>query len=183
MESNPITPENTSAGVKHNAITRLLIKGAMYQPQDKVEYKASDFVPHPLYLPKVNFLKLPDVRIMWRSICLALLGLTFSPVVEYKSFDELCKERSISEAALLRIQGNLKRAALGSFALMGMSVLIGIWLQDTMATMGCASTFILLSVFYWKYSFLLWQVRKRSLDEDASMRNFMSTSWYLEAFK
>lgn len=169
--------------------TRMLVRGAMLDPKLDRKVSGREVLREavnisPLYLPKVNFVNTPDVRTLWRNFCLSCLRLLYPKQRDAISFDEAAKLYNISRKDLVRIERNMRLATWVCLVFFMVSLFIGLWLNQLRTWLPTLATMILSSVFYWKYSFLLWQIRQRSLDpEVASVRNFMKTPWWLESLK
>lgn len=138
----------------------------------------------PLYLPRMRFWNAPDVKTQYRSLCRLILRLWKRDEPRYLNFDDICHANKIGESGLSRIERKLLISASVGFAFMLIAVLCAIYLNTLSGWLSGLGAFFLSGVIWWKYSFLLWQVRLRSLDKDkASVQSFMKTDWYTEIFK
>ena len=140
---------------------------------------------NPFRLPKVRFWRSPDVLIVWRSLCRSLITLrSDKPKSTLVSFDEVCQQRGVTPAQLIKIESNLLLSARASLFFFVLALLVGAYMNQFTVWLVSGGSAFLSGVLYWKYSFLLWQVRLRSLDKHlASIQAFMKESWYIEIFK
>lgn len=139
---------------------------------------------NPLYIPRVRFWRAPDVRIMYRALCRSILVIMDPPAPKFEDFDEICKKRGITEKMLQGIERTHKIMALIAFFFMAIALAIGLYVNTFPVWLTSLGAIVISASLYWKYSFRLWQLRKRSLDPSvASPKLFMTGDWYLEAFK
>lgn len=172
---------------KVGRIQRILIKGALRdENQEKKLTSKTVFkeVINPLRLPKVNVFNAPDVRKMWRLFCLSALRVLYPPVHEPRSFEQVASQNNIDDKAIAKIEKVLKRSAWVAGTFFFASLLVALWINVIPTWLTALGTMSLTSALYWKYSFLLWQTRLRSLEPGkAGIKEFMATSWWLESLR
>lgn len=158
---------------------------------------------------RAQFWRAGDVRYIYRSFCrsaLKMLDIEYAidgvPIVlcekevidkfydeknkqkESINFDNLLKVNNITEKELLSREKALSRVSCICLFFMAISILYFIWNPKFFNFITCLSSLIIAFSLYFKYSFFLWQLRKRSLDKEiASVSKFLSTSWYLECLR
>lgn len=155
------------------------------EDKDSLGKIAKDSVKiNPFYLPRVRFWNAPDVKMTYRSMCRSILRLWKKDEPRYLNFEEICQANKIGESSLSKIEKKLLINASVGFAFMLIAILSAIYFGTFSGWLTGLGAFFLSGVIWWKYSFLLWQVRLRSLDkEKASVQAFMKTDWYAEIFK
>lgn len=172
---------------KVGRIQRILIRGALRDESQEKKVTSKTVLKeiiNPLRLPKVNVFNAPDVRKLWRVFCLSALRVLYPPTHEPRSFSEVASANNIDGQSLAKIEKVLKRAAWVSGFFFFLSLLVAIWLNNLPTWLTALGTMALSGVLYWKYSFLLWQTRLRSLEPGkAGVRQFMSTLWWLESLR